>query len=128
MISKKVPHTYIQDGIRYYSLICPVETSREDGSLVKAINFYMFDQYGLCWLNITHTTQSFINDLGNGLLRTRHVLEVDGTAWDTRPIVDSDAWIDGSPDRGYAAEAIREGLGLNLKYLTVLMEDKRTIE
>ena len=33
----------------------------------------------------------------------------------TRPIVASDTWIDGSL-RGYAIEAIREGLGLNLEY------------
>ena len=30
-------------------------------------------------------------------------------------------WIDGSADRGYALEVIREGLGLQLEYLTAVM-------
>ena len=35
MISKKVPHTYIADGMRYFALICPVEIVREEKVLRK---------------------------------------------------------------------------------------------
>ena len=123
MISKKVPHTYIQEGIRYYALVRECKVTTEDNNTVSAVNFCIFDERGYVWLQVIHTTYPFINQLGGGLIQDRHVLEVDDTTWDTRPNVESDTWIDGSPDRGYAIEAIREGLGLNLEYLTVLMED-----
>ena len=122
MISKKVPHTYIQEGIRYYALMRECQTATEGGKTVSAVNFYIFDERGYVWLQMIHTTHPFIDQLGYGLLQGRHVLEVMDPCWDTRPIVASDTWIDGSLDRGYAIEAIREGLGLNLEYLTVLME------
>ena len=126
MISKKVPHTYIQEGIRYYALIRECEITTENGT-VSAVNFYIFDERGYVWLQMTHTTHSFINQLGNGLLQDRYVLEADDTTWDTRPLVDSTEWIEGVPDRGYALEIIREGLGLNLAYLTALMGDGEKI-
>ena len=123
MISKNVPHTYIQDGIRYYALIRDVETTNQNSDKQKAVNFYMFDQDGYAWFHIVHTTHAFINELGNGVFLTRNVLEVDDTTWNTRPTVDSDTWIDDVPDRGYALEIVREGLGLNLTYLTQLMQE-----
>ncbi len=122
MISKKVPHTYIQEGIRYYALVRECKVTTEDNNTVSAVNFYIFDERGYLWLQVIHTTHPFINQLGGGLLQDRHVLEVDDAAWQTRPNVESDTWIDGSLDRGYAIEAIREGLGLNLENLTALME------
>lgn len=39
-----------------------------------------------------------------------------------RTIVASDTWINGSADKGYALEIIRETLGLNLEYLTAMMD------
>ena len=123
MISKKVPHTYIQEGIRYYALIRECRVTTENDNTVSAVNFYIFDERGYVWVQMTHTTHPFIKQFSYEMLENRHVLEVDDTTWDTRPNVASDTWIDGSPDRGYAIEAIREGLGLKLEYLTVLMED-----
>ena len=126
MISKKVPHTYIQEGIRYYALVRECKITTENGKRVTAVNFYIFDESGYVWLQMTHTTHSFIKKLGNGLFKNCHVLEVDDTTWQTRPNVESDTWIDGVPDRGYAIEVIRDGLGLSLECLTALMEDTVT--
>ena len=123
MISEKVPHTYIADGIRYFALICPVETEIANGKTVRAYNFFIFDEEGYCWLQMVHTTQSFVYQLGNGVLRTRSLLEVQNKDWTNTPIVLSDEWIDGHADRGYALEVIREGLGLNLEYLTQLRQE-----
>ena len=121
-ISKNVPHAYIQSGVRYYALMREVETTTGDGDEVFAFNFYVFDEMGYLWLQMTHTMQSFIYKLGNGLFLQRPILIVDDATWDTRPIVDSDTWINGSADRGYAMEIIRENLGLNFECLTALME------
>ena len=128
MISKKISHTYIADGMRYFALLCPVETENVRGKLVQACNFFIFDEEGYCWLQMTHTTQSFIYQLGNGVLQSRTILEVQDNRWVNTPIVPSDEWIDGHPDRGYALEIIREGLGLNLIYLTQLMREPTVCE
>ena len=125
MISKKVPHTYIADGIRYFALLCPVETELANGKSVKAYNFFIFDEEGYCWLQMIHTTQGFIYQLGDGILQTRWILEVEDTRWTNSPIVPSDEWVNGHADRGYALEIIREGLGLNLEYLTQLMPGEK---
>ena len=124
-ISENVQHTYIQDGIRYYALMCFCKTEGAAGRKVSAINFYVFDQEGYAFLQIIHTTSSFIYSIGNGILRERSVLEVDNTDWTMIPIVASDTWVDGVPDRGYALEAIREGLGSNLEYLTAIMDSDK---
>ena len=124
-ISQNVPHTYIQDGIRYYALIRKVKTKTAEDTQISAFNFYIFDQEGYAFLQIIHTTHAFIYSLGNGILRHRTVLEADDTTWDTRPIIASDTWVNGVPDRGYALEIIREGLGLDLEYLTALMESDK---
>ena len=128
MISKRVPHTYIADGMRYFALLCPVEIENVHGKMVQACNFFIFDEEGYCWLQMTHTTHSFIYQLSNGVLRSRTVLEVQDDRWVNTPIVPSDEWIDGHPDRGYALEIIREGLGLNLIYLTQLMREPTVCE
>ena len=124
-ISKNVPHTYIQRGVRYYALLREVQTTTENGGEVSAFNFYVFDERGYVWLQMTHTIRSSIYQLSNGLFRERTVLVVDDPTWQTTPIVELDSWVAGVPDRGYALEIIREGLGLQLEYLTALMgEDK----
>ena len=120
-ISKKIPHAYIQGGIRYYALMREVKTTADD-SEVSAFNFYVFDESGYVWLQMTHTVPSFINQIGNGLFRERYVLEVDDTIYFSHPLVTSNTWIDGVPDRGYALEIIREGLGLDLECMTTIME------
>ena len=122
-ISKKVPHAYIQDGVRYFALIRECRATTAAGRELSAFNFYLFDDEGYVWLQMTHTTRAFIDQLGGGLFRERWVLEVQDTPWNRFPIVESDAWIDGSPDRGYAIEGLREGLGINLEYLTTLMNE-----
>ena len=124
-ISKKVPHTYIQDGIRYYALMCFCKTEGTAGRKVSAVNFYIFDQEGYVFLQVIHTSHAFIYSIGNGILRERSVLEVDNTDWTMIPIIASDTWVDGVPDRGYALEIIREGLGLDLEYLTALMDSDK---
>ena len=122
-ISENVPHTYIQNGIRYYALMCFCTAEGAAGQKVSAVNFYVFDQEGYAFLQVIHTTRAFIYSLGNGILRHRSVLEVSPTDWVTGPIVEpDDVWVNGSADRGYALEVIREALGLNLTYLTALMD------
>lgn len=123
-ISKNVPHTYIQDGIRYYAFQKACETRRvadDSASRITAYHFFIFDEDGYCFFQILQTTQAFINSIGNGILKQRTVLEADDLAWSRRPIQESDTWIDGSADRGYAVEIIREALGLNLEYFTAIM-------
>lgn len=127
MISKKVPHTYIADGVRYFALLCPVETELANGKSVQAYNFFIFDEEGYCWLQMIHTTLSFIYQLGDGVLQTRWVLEVENKDWTNTPLVPSDTWIEGQPDRGYALEIIREGLGLNLVYLSEIVREEKAL-
>ena len=117
MISKNVPHTYIADGVRYFAILCRVETQLGSGKSVRVYNFFIIDEAGYCWLQMIHTTRSFVFQLGNGILQTRTILEVEDSRVANTPIVDSDEWVDGIADRGYALEIIREGLGLNLMYL-----------
>lgn len=125
MISKRIPHTYIADGVRYFAILCPVETETESGKLIKACNFFIFDEEGYCFLQMIHTTLNFVYQLGNGILHTRTVLEVQNNNWTYSPIVPSDEWIDAHPDRGYALEIIREGLGLDLTYLKGMLSDEK---
>ena len=117
-ISKNVPHTFIQHGVRHYTLLRKVKTITESGKKVSAYNLYIFDQFGYSFLQMTHTTRAFALHFGDGILRERQILEVDDPQWQCFPNVQADKWIDDSPDRGYALEVIREGLGLNLEYLT----------
>ena len=122
-ISENVPHAYIQHGVRHYALLRKMQTTGPMGEKVSAYNFYIFDQYGSVFLQIIHTTRAFALSLGNGILRNRHVLEVDDPQWNFVPNIKPDEWIQGSADRGYALEVIREGLGLQLECLTALMDE-----
>lgn len=122
MISKNVPSTYRQHGKRYYALIRKVQNVDAEGDLYTAYDFYMFDEDGYCWVSITHCELSFIYTLGNGLLKERSVIMVEDDAFYRLPNVDSDAWIQGCAEKGFALETIREGLGLNLTYLNKVFE------
>ena len=97
-ISEKVPHAYTQYGVRFYALWRNCQTTDSHGEKVKAVNFYVFDRDGLCWLQILHTVPKFINQIGCGIFEDRsdRVLEVDDPQWDMIPNVPSDEWIDGS--------------------------------
>lgn len=123
MISKKVPHTYIQHGTRFYALFMQVQETYED-TKIDAHNFYIFSESGSCWLEMIHVDKTYVlNGLGNGFFKTRHILEVDEPMPAFRdPLIASDSWIQGSADRGFALETIKETLGLNLTCLTYLSE------
>ena len=122
MISKNVPHTYRQHGKRYYALIRKVQNVNADADLFTAYDFYMFDEDGYCFFQITHTELSFIYSIGKGILKQRSVLWVQDDAFYRRPNVASDEWIQGCAEKGFALETIREGLGLDLTYLNEVFE------
>ena len=126
MLSENVPHTYIQHGSRFFALFIPVrEVFKIDGveKIVDAHNFYVFSENGICWLEMIHVDKSYVlNQLGDGFFRTRLVIVIDAPMPAYRdPIVASDQWIQGSADRGFALEIIREALGLDFQCLTDLI-------
>ena len=126
---KNMDHTYIQHGIKFYAFIEPVFSRREvDGEIcvIDAHNFYIFDEKGFCWLQMTHVEIKYVmNELGNGFFKARVAYTIDAPVDAIRkPIVRSDEWIQGSADKGYALETIREALGLDIQYLTALMGEK----
>ena len=128
MISKKVPHTYIQHGTRFFALFMRVRSTYEDTE-IDAHNFYIFDEKGYCWLQMIHVEKSYVlNGLGNGFFKTRHILEVDEPMPAFRdPLIASDSWIQGSADRGFALETIKESLGLNLTYLSEIVQAEKAL-
>ena len=128
MISKKVPHTYIQDGTRFYALFMRVQETYEDTE-IDAHNFYIFSESGSCWLEMIHVDKSYVlNQLGNGFFKTRHILEVDEPMPAFRdPLVPTDSWIQGSADRGFALETIKEALGLDLTYLSEIVREEKAL-
>ena len=128
-ISNKVPHTYIADGIRYFAFLRDAEYRSEDSDAVtKFVNFYIFDADGYCWFQICHATLSFLRHLLTtlGILGTRTILTADDTTSTRKPLFESDTWIQGHADRGYALETIRGALGLNLTYLNEVFEELET--
>ena len=88
-ISKNVPHTFIQHGVRHYALLRRVRTITESGKKVSAYNLYIFDEYGYVFLQMTHTTRAFALRFGDGILRERQILEVDDPQWRMHPNVPS---------------------------------------
>ena len=126
---KNMQHTYIQQGDKFFAFIEPVLSKQEVGEtthITDAHNFYIFDAKGFCWLQMLHVEIKFVlNQLGNGFFKTRVIYTIDAPVDAFRdPIVASDEWIQGSADKGFALETIREALGLDLQYLTALMEEK----
>ena len=122
-ISKKVPHTYIADGIRYFAFLREIEFQPEGSKRsIKVVNFYVFDADGYCWFCACHTTWSFLKTIGNGILQHRTILTADDTTLYREPLYKSDAWIQGHADRGYALETINGALGLNLTYLNEIFD------
>ena len=116
VISKNVPHSYITNGMRYFVCLHPV-LARTAAKPYRAWNFYIFDEEGYCWAQLIHTTRAFIFQ-AFPVLKTKALIEVSAERWANVPLVESDMWVQGSPDRGYALEVLREALGLNLTYLT----------
>ena len=43
------------------------------------------------------------------------------------PLVPTDSWIQGSADRGFALETIKEALGLNLIYLSEIVREEKAL-
>lgn len=125
---KNMQHTYIQDGTKYFAFIEPVRSAYEVGEethITDAHNFYVFDEKGWCWLQMLHVEITYVmNQLGNGFFKTRTIYTINELVDAFRkPVVGTDEWIQGSADRGFALETIREALGLNLQYLTAIMEE-----
>jgi len=111
MISKNIPHTYIQNGIRYFAFLCPVRHSDD----FKAYNFNVFDEEGYSWFQVTHGTLPFIKSLFPYIFQKRTILEVDEQEWIRSPIINSDhKMVSGNAEMGYMLEGLREGLGLDL--------------
>ena len=80
-------------------------------------------------LRLIHVDKSYVlNGLGNGFFKTRHILEVDEPMPAFRdPLVPTDSWIQGSADRGFALETIKEVLDLNLIYLSEIVREESEI-
>lgn len=128
---KNMQHAYMQQGSKFYVFIEPVYGEHETGDgetkrITDAHNFYIFEQNGKCWCCLQHVDIKYVlNGLGNGFFKSRIAYTIDEPVPAYRdPIVESDEWIQGSFDKGYALETIREALGLDLQYLTALMEEK----
>lgn len=124
---KKMQHAYIQHGQKFYVFIEPVLSKRKIGEetrVTDADNLYIFDAKGFVWLQMTHVEIKFVLDgLGGGFLndRTLYTIDIPSPA-NRKPIVESDEWIQGNFDKGYALETIKGALGLNLTYITQLMK------
>ena len=43
------------------------------------------------------------------------------------PLIASDSWIQGSADKGFALETIKNALGLNLAYLSEIVRAEKTL-
>ena len=128
MISKKVPHTYIQQGTRFFALFVYVRSTYENTE-IDAHNFYIFSENGNVWLEMIHVDKSYVlNQLGNGFFKTRHIIEVDEPMPAFRdPLIASDSWIQGSADKGFALETIKESLGLNILYLSEIIREEKAL-
>ena len=122
-ISRKVPHTYIQHGVRFYAMLIPVQGPLRDTSgaqmWIDAHNWYIFDEYGDCWDNKIHIDRKrILNEYGNGFFKDRVLLEIDAPMPAFRDPLDANTpWIQGSADKGYALETIQQTLGLNITLL-----------
>ena len=124
---KNMQHTYRQSGRKFFAFVVPVFNEREENGerhVVNAHNFCIFDERGWCWLEMLHVDINYVlSQLGNGFFKTRTIYTIDAPIDAFRkPIVENDKWIQGNFDRGYALETIREGLGLNLTYLTGMIK------
>ena len=123
-ISRKVPHTYIQHGVRFYAMLIPVQGPFRDTSgaqmWIDAHNWYIFDEYGDCWDNKIHIDRKrILNEYGNGFFKDRVLLEIDAPMPSLpRPrSMPTPPGSKGSADKGYALETIQQTLGLNITLL-----------
>lgn len=126
-------NTYTQHGKKFFAFLEPIRSEREVGQethVTDAHNWYIFDADGWCWdCKRQIDLKLVLNEYGNGFFKERVVYTIDEPVDAFRkPIVETDEWIQGSFDKGYALETIRESLGLNIQYLTQLMETDETSE
>ena len=128
---KNMQHAYIQHGVKNFVFIEPVRGKQLDETTweIVAHNFYVFDEAGYAWCVLMHIGLNFVlKDVANGFFDKRTIYKIDRPVPPFRkPLIDSDNWIQGNFDRGYALETIRESLGLNLKYLTQLMDKEKRV-
>lgn len=126
-ISKNVPHTYSQHNVRFFAFTCPCEViNKEEETCERAYIFYIFDEHGYVWFQATHAKHAFVDEGFRDIFSTRPGITIETPiAWNDRPLVPTDEWIQGSPDRGYALEVVKGALGLNLTYLTQLINDEK---
>ena len=130
---KRMQHAYIQDGEKFFAFIEPTIRKCEVGERTEVTlsdNFYVFDANGFLWFCMTHVDSKFVlNGLGNGFLKSRTVWTIEAPVPAFRsPIVETDEWIQGNFDKGYALETIKGALGLNLTYLTQLIKEEQQSE
>lgn len=122
---KNMQHAYTQHGMKFFVFIEPVEGKEIEENVHEIIahNFYVFDEDGDCWCCLMHIKLSFVlNDVANGFFDKNPIYKIDRPVPPYRkPTVENDEWIQGSFDRGYALETIREALGLNLTCLTQII-------
>ena len=120
MISSKVPHTYLQHGVRYYAIFIPVTYTSETEE-IYAHNFFVFDHGGRAWMTLYHTDkEKVLAELGGGILAERRYFEMERPEPAYREPDLSDEAMEGlasDPEKGFAVEVLREGLGLDLVYL-----------
>lgn len=118
MISNNVPHSYKQDDVRHFIFFKKYPLNDEG---VMCANVEIFDASGYSWFSMCHVQLPFVEkffwDYAFRNRKSLFFLEVFDDQKSVVPNIPSDAWIQGSPDRGYALEILREGLGLNLTYL-----------
>ena len=125
---KNMQHAYTQHGMKFFVFIEPVRGNQqldETTYEIVAHNFYVFDADGDCWCCLMHVKLSFVlKDVANGFFEKRPIYKIDRPVPPYRkPTVETDGWIRGNFDKGYALETIKGALGLDIQYLTALMEE-----
>ena len=130
MISKNVPHAYRQDGVRRFILFRIFSFNGTEGIQKTVANVDIFSEDGYSWFSMTHVELKFVRKFFEYAFSQREsvmFLEVEDPQYERFPNVPNDEWIQKVCDRGYALETIREGLGLNLTYLTRIIEEESSV-
>ena len=120
MISKNVPHTYRQEGVRHFILFRIFSFDVAGVAEKTVANVDIFNEDGCSWFSMTHVELKFVRKFFEYVFSQREsviFLEVEDPQYERFPNVPNNAWIQKVCDRGYALETVREGLGLDLVYL-----------
>ena len=111
MISDKQPHTYIDQGRKFYAFFENYQIALEDGAQKKGFHFYCFDQYGFCWFSLTNPSRQFMKNIANGIFLQRPAWQGEGFGY--RNPLETFQWLDGNLDSAYALETIYQLTGLD---------------